>query len=219
MKLKFFIVAFLPGLFILHCGLDKLLLEEAPVLAELSLSTYTADPGDTIQAVIAVERANGDALLYDWSVTGGTILPPENHDTVYWKVPFTGGLYNISIEVTNEHDKSSSVQQNITVRSYEVPQVEIVSPASGAHFAQYATIPVKVHASHQNGIAHVSLYINDLLQVTVEGKSNATQYDFSIELNQPPGNIEIKAEATGTLAVETGMDSVIIMTEGVVLGK
>lgn len=203
----------------MHCGLDKLLLDEAPVLGNLTLSAYTVDPGDTIQAVIEVESANGDELSYDWSVTRGSIIPPENTKTVMWKVPLTGGQYHIYVKVENEHEKSSSTQQNITVRSFELPQVEIVTPTNGEYFAQYATVPVEVNASHQNGISNVRLFVNDVLESTVEGNLNSTKYRFMINLDQPVGNVEIKAIASGTLAIESGSDSIFVVTEGVVLGK
>lgn len=219
MKVKIYITLMILSLGMMHCGLDKLLLEEAPVLGDLTLNVYTVDPGDTVQATIEVESANGDELLYDWSVTGGIIIPPENHNTVMWKVPITGGGYRIEVQVSNEHEKSSSTHQNITVRSFELPQVEIVSPSHGVYFAQYSSLPVQVNASHQNGIANVRLYVNDVLQTTVEGKSNSTHYHFAVELDQPAGNVEIKAEAMGSLAVASGLDSIVVITEGVVLGK
>ncbi len=311
-KIFVFIVLILMAALVVSCGLEKIIAGvEGPLLSNITLTSYTVDPGDTVRASIEVEEANGEELSYSWSANGGTVIPPVDRGFVDWKVPIESGTYTITVEVTNEHEtstksenvivrdlpeplapelgsialsayevdpedtvtatvqvnrpgqgtlhyvwsvsggrvipptdqeqvtwalpkfggqyiievevsnafKSSTADQQITVRSLERPKVEIISPEDGDHFVQFTTIPVQVRASHQNGIADVSLYVNNVFQSTLGGQASNDDYQFEVDLDQSAGEVSIRAEATAHFSIETGMDSVLVITEGVVLGK
>ena len=132
---------------------------KSPEIQSLVLDKDELDPGETVTATVSATDANGQTLSYDWGVSGGQLLPPLDRSQVKWKTPAVGGVYRITVTVSNE-EKSAYRSVSATVRSPVGPVVKILSPSEGSHWMQHTTLSVTAEARHDNGIARVDLFLN-----------------------------------------------------------
>ena len=199
------------------CSSDLFNPPKAPEITGLELDRYEVDAGDTVTMTVLVTDSKDPSLHYEWTADNGRFIPPLDKPQVKWKAPVAGGIYTISVKVSNE-DKSASRTQNVTVRSFAIPDVKIIEPGDGSHWVQYSTLSVTAHARHENGIARVDLFVNNHLKATLNGHP-ADGYAFTCDLNEPSGQAVVKIEATANVTGMAGKDSVSISIEGIVQGK
>jgi len=199
------------------CSSDLFRPDKASVITRMEADPYEVDPDQTIRITVTVEDDDKNNLRYEWSADGGQFVLPADQATIVWKAPAVGGTFRITVTVSNEK-KSATRSVSVTVRSFAKPRVEILSPKTGDYAVQFENLAVRAVAAHNNGIHHVSLFVNDALRETQSGQSS-NQYNFSFTLSEPSGQAEIKVEATANTTGVTDRDSVRITVEGLVLGK
>jgi hypothetical protein len=204
------------GLLMLLCSaIENLVgIKKAPVIEQMVLSRYEIDPGDTLLASVTVQDESGDVLHYEWSANGGQFIHPVDRPQVNWIAPAIGGVFTISIEVSNS-EKSSTDSENVTVRSFVSPSIKILSPEKGAFLVQYDSLRVRGLAQHNNGINRVNLYVNDVLHAWTPGHQT-NEYVFTTGLSIGAGPAEVKLEAIANVTFSIGRDSVMVTIEGVV---
>jgi hypothetical protein len=196
---------------------DKKTEIKSPEIQSLELDKYELDPGETVTATVSATDANGQTLIYEWTVSGGQLLPPLDRSQVRWKTPAVGGVYRITVKVSNE-EKSASRSVNATVRSLVNPVVKILSPSEGSRWLQHTDLSVTAQARHDNGIARVDLFLNRSRKATLNGRTDG-MYAFTCELDEPAGPAKVRIEAVANVTGSAGSDSVGIFIDGVVIGK
>ncbi len=202
---------------ILGCSSDIFEIVKSPEIESMTLSAYEVDPGDSVRITLKVK--NTDSVLhYNWSANGGDFIPPTDQAEVFWKAPREGGQYRITVKVSNEK-KSTTKSQNVTVRSYTEPIVEILVPQNGDYLIQYSEIKIQVFAQHNNGINHLNFFIDDTLKTTVNGHIISSEYEFPYQCSESPGEKEMKIEAFANITGTVGRDSIQVVIEGIVMGK
>lgn len=192
-------------------------LPEAPEIRSLTLDRYEVDPDDTVTAVVSIKDAKDKSLTYEWSCAAGRFLPPLDQARALWKAPAVGGAYRLGVKVSNE-DKSSSRTVDVTVRSFTLPAVRLLSPEDGARLVQYSTLAVAAEARHENGIARVDLLLNGSLRATLNGRADG-RYDFTCALDAPSGPATVTVTAVANVTGRAASDSVTVSVEGIVLGR
>jgi hypothetical protein len=203
--------------FLLACSPDIFKPSREPDIKSLSLDRYETDPGETVTAAVSASDSKGQTLRYEWSVSAGQLIPPLDGSSVKWKVPAVGGVYKITVKVSND-DKSASRTASATVRSPVNPDVKILSPAEGSHWVQHSTLAVSGRARHDNGIARVDLFLNGSRKATLNGHANEL-YDFTCELEEPAGRASVRVEAVANVTGRAACDSMTIVIDGIVPGK
>jgi len=196
---------------------DKKTEIKSPEIQSLELDRYELDPGETVTATVSATDANGQTLSYEWTVSGGQLLPPLDRSQINWKMPAVGGVYRITVKVSND-EKSASRSVNATVRSLVNPVVKILSPSEGSRWLQHTNLPVTAQARHDNGIAKVDLFLNGSHKATLNGRSDG-QYAFTIAIEEPAGPAKVRIEAVANVTGQVGIDSVAIVIDGVVIGR
>jgi len=218
MRLKNFqIIAGIILFLILGCDSNIFDLPKEPVIESLESSRFIVDPGDTVHFSVSAKNPNKGTLQYEWLANGGQFLPPFDQPEIDWKSPVVGGLFQITVKVSNAK-KSSSRSEQITVRSYVNPYVQILSPKNGAYVIQYSDVTIKARAQHNNGIHLVNFYVNDSLLARLSGGPN-DEYNFTFPLAVSAGNAKLKVEAIANTTATIGKDSITVSVEGIILGK
>jgi hypothetical protein len=202
---------------ILGCSSDIFEIVKVPEIESMSFSAYEVDPGDSVRITLKVKDTD-EILHYNWSASGGDFIPPTDQVEVIWKAPREGGQYRITVKVSNEK-KSTTKSQNVTVRSYTEPVVEILVPQNGDYLIQHSEITIQVFAQHNNGISHLDFFIDDTLKKTINGHIVSSEYEFPYQCSESPGEKEIKIEAFANITGTVGRDSIQVVIEGIVLGK
>lgn len=210
-------VCILAFLAILGCSSDIFEIVRAPEIESMNFSAYEVDPSDSVQITLKVKDTDA-TLHYNWSASGGEFIPPTDQAVVLWKAPREGGQYRITVKVSNEK-KSTTKSQNVTVRSYTEPVVEILVPQNGDYLIQYSEITIQVFAQHNNGIDHLIFFVDDTLKATINGHIVSSEYEFSHQCSESPGEKEIKVEAFANITGTVGRDSIQVIIEGIVIGK
>jgi hypothetical protein len=193
---------------------------KAPELDQQGIvfSSDRVAPRDTVIASIRATNPEEGPLEYEWSRTGGSFIEPSDKDSVQWIAPLTGGTYNLKVKVSNSSRKSSETNRNITVISATEPLVDITEPAGNGYFVLYQEISVQARAEHENGIAGVSLFVNDSL---VGQMSDQAKPLYTRSFKTKPamvGKTVIKVQAEGNNH-KTGSDHITINIQGIIPGK
>jgi hypothetical protein len=202
---------------VIGCSSDLFEINRAPEIVSMNFSAYEVDPGDTVQIILDIKDTD-EVLHYSWSANGGSFIPPTDRSEVEWKAPLEGGQYRITVKVSNDK-KSTTKHQNVTVRSYTKPLVEILAPQNGEYLVQYSDVVVQAFAQHNNGIHHLNFFIDDTLKQTINGHVISSEYEFVYPLSVSPGEKEMKIEAFANITEAVGRDSIQITIEGILLGK
>lgn len=192
--------------------------KEPPEILFMEFEAYEVDPGDTIQISVTLKDMEDPTLEYHWTADGGQFLAPANQAVIRWKAPAVGGEYQITLAVSNNKKQSEPRSETVVVRSFAAPYVEITAPEEDGVFRQYDTIGITAIANHQNGIESVSLYLNETLVSTCNGRDEET-YSFSCELTGPEGVSVLRVEAVANITGIIGSDERNIRVEGIILGK
>jgi hypothetical protein len=189
---------------------------QEPEITSLELDKYETDQNETVTATVSATDSKGQTLRFEWAVSGGQLLQPLDRSQIRWKMPAVGGLYRITVTVSN-NEKSASRSASATVRSPEKPDVKILSPSEGSHWIQHTALAVSATANHVNGIARVNLFLNGSYKATLNGRKDG-QYDFTCVLEEPAGPAKVRIDAVSVTEL-TGSDSVAVVIDGMVLGK
>ena len=104
------------------CDSDLFKVKVVPVITGLSADQYEVDPGDTIRIAVTVDDDDA-GLQYHWSATGGQFLPPINQPAVQWIAPDEGGMYRLTVTVSNGDGDSDPSSEYINVRMKEPPKI------------------------------------------------------------------------------------------------
>lgn len=200
------------------CSTDIFDPPREPVLDRLIASAYEVDPGDTVTVYVQVLEPNGDVLKYEWSANQGNLIQPTDLDTVRWVAPAQGGTTSIRVKVLNEHDKSAESSVSITIRSYTKPFVQIQSPKDGDFVIQNSDVDIRVHATHQNGISRLELWVAGV-QVETRAGNHSNNTTFTHHITEPAGSVLISVLAVANTTQAVGSDSLTINVQGIILGK
>ncbi len=217
---RFLRLLWIPALLLwLSSSCDELLNPNNPPVIEAVFTTndiYTVNPGDTVTVVVRASDPQDSQLFYRWEASGGELLLPTDRDSVRWAAPPVGGTYQISVTVSNVHDKSSEGALSIEVISQENPTVTILSPANGDFVVQHRLITISASAFHVNGLQSVALFVDDTLRAQQAGHANSNRYDFDFRTDLPAGLHRIRVTAAANNSGRTGEDQVDITVEGII---
>lgn len=189
--------------------------EVSDIMTDLSNSRLNA--GETAGFWVHASNPDGGNLSYNWNSSCGSFLTVPDVDTVQWRAPYSGGTCTISISVSNQ-EKTTSRSRIIEVVSLDTPSVSITSPAPNSYLVQYNPVELQAEAFHDNGIAYVEFFINDHSIGIVDGHENI-HYQINWDGNAPAGSLEVKVNARANITSIMGSDSIIVMVEGIIIGK
>ncbi len=206
------------------CGAVKEIFDpaEAPVINYLILSSESVFPFDTVMAIVDAENPESGLLQYSWTNTGGRFIEPSDKDTIRWIAPTIGGVYTLSVNVSNS-EETTAADKDVHVRSQEEPVVDIQKPRNNDYFILYEEINITCAAAHDEGLDWVRLVI-----ISPQGDSTAFEpisyntggkYNFTFENESPElvgtSTIMIEAKASNN---KRGRDFVKIKIEGILPG-
>lgn len=220
--MKKFILLTLAGILLISCDAEKLF-KKAPVIEELIITPEKAivHPGDTVFAEVKATNPEEGELTYHWTISPegeGFILDPVDRAAIRWLAANTAGDYTFKIKVSNSY-KSAEQSKIVKVRETSVPVVRIVKPKAGDYLVATIETEVEVRASHNNGIAQVHFYVNDVFQESVTGSSeNSYFFGFTPDSGMV-GKAELKAVAKAISVATPGADSIEVNVEGILPGK
>ncbi len=189
---------------------------EKPVINSVDASPNNVNPGDTVTAIVEATNPEEGLLTYSWSAPdGGLFIQPANHDTAFWIAPFTGKTYTLKVTIRNEQ-KSNSGSDEVTVVSSVKPLVNVSSPTNGSYFVQNEDINIILTAYHDNSLAFVRLFVNDIQQGE-ESYNASNNYTFSFKTDSSMiGDVPIKVVAGAfDQPGNTGFDLVVISVEAI----
>lgn len=181
-------------------------------------------PFDTVTASISATNPVEGPLFYEWSATGGRFIQPADSSLVFWIAPLQGGLYQLTVKVSNNR-KSVDASKAIEVVSSAKPLVDIREPSEDAYFVVSQPIPVEAHAQHENGLSRVRLLVSkdgqdSLIQQLDGNAAGIYRFDRLRACRAWVGKATLIVEAQAANQLQTiGNDSVIINIEGIIEGK
>ena len=181
------------------------------------LSDNSLYAGDTTKFWIIPTNPDTGPFSFQWSATKGEFISTTDEDTCIWRAPFKGGDLTISVKVSNS-EKSVTKTKQIIIKSLANPVVSILSPGQGIYLVQFESTEIKAEAFHDNGIFSVEFFVNDNLINTIGG-NESNVYMINWSNTAPAGLTKIKVRAKAQITGTTSMDSVSVITEGVVPGK
>ena len=123
-----------------------------PVINSLTASATSVQQGGTVNLSCSASDADGDALTYTWTKTGGTLSSTTGTSTV-WTAPTTVGTYTVTVTVS---DGEASVNQSKTITVTETPNNPPVinsMTASATSVQQGGTVNLSCSASDADGDA------------------------------------------------------------------
>ncbi len=95
-------------------------INRAPKILEIRKSRAYVAPSGNVEFFANANDPNGDALIYTWSATGGSISGTGN--TVNWTAPANEGIFQIKVVVTDDKGLSAEATTSILVKVYpEIP--------------------------------------------------------------------------------------------------
>jgi len=213
------------GLLFMLLGCDSvghfLGLKKDPELGDegIVVSADRVAPRDTVTACITATNPIDGPMYFKWTASGGSYIPPADGDTVRWIAPLSGGTYRLSVQVSN-NDGSSDAHKDIVVISATVPLVRIDQPKENSYFVAGDTIYVTYTAEHENGVAIVRLYVNNVLISERDGHAaNTYRFTFTADTAMVgDAVITVEAQAANQFAT-IGRDSVLVHIKGYIEGK
>jgi len=219
-KFKYIIIFILFLVLLISCDVENLLkTTEPPQVSDIfsDVPDFRVYPTQTAQFWVNASNPEDGVLTYEWSANAGEYLGSRQNDTLIWKAPVTGGLYTITVKVSNS-EKDVTRSREITVPSLNAPQVNIISPKSGEFFVQERIVLINATAISEDEIYRTDFYLNDSLVSSLSG-SISNNYEFSWIVREKAGPVELKVSAVAKQTGLTGSDSVIVNVEGIIPGK
>ena len=220
MKFKYIIIFISFFVLVISCDVENLLkTSDPPQVSDIFSNApgFIVQPTQTSKFWVTASNPEEGVLTYEWSANGGEYIGSRQNDTLTWKAPVTGGLYTITVKVSNS-EKDITRSREITVPSLNAPQVNIISPKSGEFFVQESNVLINATAISENGISRTDLFVNDSLVSSLSG-SSSNNYQFSWIVREDAGPAEIKVSAVAKQTGLTGSDSVLVNVEGIIPGK
>lgn len=137
--------------------------------------------------------SDGSIASYSWNFGDGTSATGASVSKTF----SSAGTYNVSLTVADDDGAISSATKTITVSAPTTstadttkPVVTLTSPANGAKYARYATVPAAATASDNKAVTKVNFYVN--------GYRKCTDYTapYTCNFKMPRGtSISVKARA------------------------
>ena len=220
MKFKYIIIFISFFVLVISCDVENLLkTSDPPQVSDIfsNAPRFIVQPTQTAKFWVTASNPEEGVLTYVWSANGGEYIGSRQNDTLTWKAPVTGGLYTITVKVSNS-EKDVTRSREITVPSLNAPQVNIISPKSGEFFVQESNVLINATAISENGISRTDLFVNDSLVSSLSG-SISNNYEFIWIVREDAGPAEIKVSAVAKQTGLTGSDSVLVNVEGIIPGK
>jgi len=100
-----------------------------PVIDSLTPSSTDLPPEGSCTIGCVASDADGDAITYAWTASGGTISGTGN--SISWEAPAAEGIYNISVSVNDGHGGTASDSVDIIVEM-KYGTLDIQSDPAGA---------------------------------------------------------------------------------------
>ncbi|HOW30921.1 MAG TPA: PKD domain-containing protein [Bacteroidales bacterium] len=113
--MKYFIPALICTMFLslfIITGCDEEI-DTAPVIMDIGLNPDTVRVGEITQVVVQASDADGDQIIYTYSVNGGLIT--GYGDTVQWKAPEEFGVYSLKLMVTDGSGNTTTDSTQLVV--------------------------------------------------------------------------------------------------------
>jgi hypothetical protein len=220
MRTQLLTVFVLIFVFAISCDVEELLkTAQEPEVSNIfsDADGFVVEPLQQTKFWVNASDPDGGTVTYQWSASGGEYLSNRQNDTLVWRAPVTGGVYTISVKVANS-EKDVTRSRDVTVPSYNAPQVEITAPPNNQYVVQENPVVVSASAFSENGIFRVDFLVRDSL---VESKSGAgnTNFEFNWTVKEEAGPVELKVSATANQTGLVGSDSILVNVEGVIPGK
>lgn len=220
-KLKKYL-CWLPLLFVFSCseGLEDLFFDNYPELSEMAISETSVAPFDTVWASIEATNPIEGPLEYQWSVSPqlGNFIGVTDLDSIRWIAPYAGGIYELTVEVSNSK-RTSPASKQVEVITSDIPYVKILSPDAGTYFVIGQTFAVEARAEHANGLSWVRLWVGDsLIQQLDQNGSGIYQFSCTADSSMV-GNAGIKVESKANYGTTPGSDMITVQIGGMILGK
>ena len=222
--IKWLVVGFVILAMLVGSGCD--LLNNSPEISSLTPSATSVGPGSSCTVSCSASDADGDALTYAWTATGGTISGMDN--SVTWTAPVTEGTYTISVTVNDGKGGTDSESFDIEVAN-NPPVIASLTPSATNVFPG-ASCTVICSATDADGdtLTYVWTAIGGIISgtgssviwtapategtytigVTVnDGKGGIDSESLTINVEMKFGSIDIKSSPSGAAVFLNGVDT------------
>lgn len=194
------------------------IINRKPIIHNLEPASWRLQPNDSVAIVVTASDPDDDRLGYDWTKSGGEWLSGTNGDTVLWLAPLIADDYVISVKVTDEN--GASVEKSITLKVIEIssPEVKILEPENNAFRPGVGIVPVRVEASHDNGIDRVEFYLKEKDGMEeLKHTARTIPYDWEWDVTGLNGEfiVRVKAYQAADPGVNPRETSIVVFIEGV----
>lgn len=134
---------------------------------------------------------DGVISSYSWNFGDGTTASGVNASKTY----NTSGTFTVTLTVTDDDGTTASSTKSIVVSQQSTtdttkPSATLTSPANGARYARYATVPAAATASDNKAVTKVNFYVNGFRKCT------DTSAPYTCNFSMPRGTkVSVKARA------------------------
>ncbi|NOR45087.1 MAG: SUMF1/EgtB/PvdO family nonheme iron enzyme [Candidatus Delongbacteria bacterium] len=142
-----FLMITIAGLIFMSCSDDDegttAPANSAPVVSSISAEISSVEQGGVITLTCDATDADGDALTYSWSATGGTISGTTSIET--WTAPMSAAYYTITCEISDGTDTDTGTK-SIYVLPADMVVVQGGTFQMGDHFGGGYPAELPVHS-------------------------------------------------------------------------
>ncbi len=100
-------------------------INEAPQILELLKSSSYINPEGTLELQAIAFDGNADPLTYDWTATGGNFS--GNGSNINWTAPISEGVYQITLQVSDDGGLSDSKTTSVLVKIFEPTEGNLIA--------------------------------------------------------------------------------------------
>ncbi len=94
-------------------------INSAPIIIDMFSAINNINPQEEVEISCVAEDIDGDNLLYNWSVSDGTIA--GEGDKVIWESPSAEGIYKVSVLVEDGMGGTVEGKLKFLVKDYSIP--------------------------------------------------------------------------------------------------
>ena len=197
-----------------------------PVIASLTSSATSVGRGGSCSISCTASDPNGDALTYQWTVSGGAISGEGS--TVTWVAPTAEGTYTIN--VTASDGKGGTTSDSLTISVVNTPPVIASLTSSETSVAPEESCSVTCTASDPDGdtltyqwtatdgtisgegstVTWVAPTAEGTYTINVtvsDGKGGTASDSLTISVEMKFGSIDIKSDPAGATVYLDGEDT------------